>query len=111
VPDKPVVWLGSSLEDVRAFADGPRREAGYQLYRVQRGFEPDDWKPMPTVGSGVVEIRVHVGGAFRVLYVAKYSEAVYVLHAFEKKGRKTRRSDLATARRRLRALLTQRRGA
>ncbi|OGT99892.1 MAG: hypothetical protein A2085_00275 [Gemmatimonadetes bacterium GWC2_71_10] len=63
------------------------------------------------MGSGVVEIRIHVGGAFRVVYVAKYPEAVYVLHAFEKKGRKTRRSDLATARRRLRALLAQRRSA
>jgi phage-related protein len=109
VTEKPVVWLGSSLDDMRAFADEPRRAAGYQLYRIQRGLLPDDWKPMSSVGGGVIEIRIHLGGAFRVFYVARYQEAVYVLHAFEKKSQKSWRAGLETARRRFAALLEYRR--
>jgi len=102
--EKPLVWLGSSREGVRAFSDDGRREAGYQLRRVQRGMMPDDWKPLSTVGSGVYEIRIHIGAEYRVLYVAKFEEAVYVLHAFEKRTRQTRETDIALARRRLAAV-------
>jgi phage-related protein len=101
VTEKPIAWLGSSLLDVRAFPKEARERVGYALDRVQRGLEPSDWKPMPSVGAGVREIRVKVGRQFRVLYVAKYAEAVYVLHAFEKKTQKTAQADLELARRRL----------
>ena len=74
-------FLGSSLDDLRGFPCSARREAGYQLDRVQHGLEPDDWKPMTTVGSGVREIRIRdASGAFRVVFVAKFADAVYVLH-------------------------------
>lgn len=98
---KPLVWLGSSLDDVRAFPAEARRGAGYQLGRVQHGLMPDDWKPMTTVGAGVYEIRVHTGLEHRVFYVAKYEDAVYVIHAFEKRTPQTRDADIALARKRL----------
>ena len=101
---KPIVWLGTALEDLRAFPDDARSRAGYQLRRVQRGLEPADWKPMSAVGVGVYEIRVHTEDERRVFYVAKYEEAVYVLHAFEKRTRKTRHADITLARRRLREI-------
>jgi phage-related protein len=101
VGDKPLVWVGSSLEDVRDFAAEPRREAGYQLGRVQQGLIPSDWKPMTTVGPGVSEIRIHTRLEHRVFYVAKYDEAVYVLHAFQKRTRQTPQADIDLARKRL----------
>ena len=66
-----------------------RRAAGYQLERVQSGLEPADWRPMKGIGAGVCEIRIHGAVEHRVLYVATFPEAVYVLHAFEKKSRRT----------------------
>jgi phage-related protein len=99
--EKPLYWLGSSVEDVRAFPKEARRAAGHQLDLVQHGLEPRDWKPMPTVGAGVCEIRVHAGTEYRVLYIAKLAEGVYVLHAFEKRTRKTRQVDIDLARKRL----------
>jgi phage-related protein len=92
---KPIVFLGDSLDCLRAFPDGPRRECGYQLDRVQRGLDPDDWKPMKTVGPGVREIRVRdEAGAFRVVYVASFAEAVHVLHASTRKHAALRRTNL-----------------
>lgn len=106
---KQVKWLGNSRERIREFPDEPKREAGYQLERVQAGKEPADWKPMPSVGLGVNEIRVRdAGGAFRVIYVARFSEAVYVLHAFQKTSRKTPKPGLDLARRRFRELVQER---
>jgi phage-related protein len=101
VIEKPLAWLGSSLDDVRAFPDDARREAGYQLGRIQQGLMPDDWKPMTTVGAGVYEVRIHTGLEHRVFFVAKYEDAVYVIHAFEKRTRRTREADIALARTRL----------
>ena len=97
---KPLYFVGSALEDLRAFPRAQRREAGYQLGRVQFGLEPSDWKPMTTVGRGVREIRIHHEGQYRVIYVAKFDDAVYVLHAFRKKTQKTRKQDIEIARRR-----------
>jgi len=97
---KPLYFVGSALEDLRDFPRAPRRNAGYQLDRVQFGLEPSDWKPMPTVGRGVREIRIHHEGQYRVIYVAKFDDAVYVLHAFQKKTQKTRKQDIEIARRR-----------
>jgi phage-related protein len=106
---KVVKWLGDSRERIREFPDEPRREAGHQLERVQAGTEPADWKPMPSVGLGVNEIRVRdASGAFRLIYVARFSEAVYVIHAFQKKARKTPKSDIELARRRFRELVQER---
>jgi phage-related protein len=105
---KALLWLGSSRSDVGNFPTDARRRAGYELYLVQSSLEPHDWKPMPSVGSGVREIRVHTGLEHRVFYVAKFSEAIYVLHAFEKKTRKTPNAELELARSRLRELLRNR---
>ena len=102
---KPIAFQGGSLDDLRAFPTEARREAGHQLDRVQRGLEPDDWKPMPSIGPGVREVRVRDdAGAFRVVYTATRPEAVYVLHAFQKKTQQTARRDLDLARARLRDL-------
>lgn len=108
---KPIAWVDDSLERLREFPAEARSDAGYQLERVQRGDEPADWKPMPSIGLGVNEIRVRVRGAYRVVYVAKFAGAIYVLHVFEKKSRKTDRADVDLSRRRYRALLTRRRQA
>ena len=105
---KPIVWLGDSLVRVRDFPADAKRELGYQLERVQNEREPADWKPMSSVGAGVNEIRARVGGAFRVIYAAKFQEAIYVLHAFQKKSSKTARRDVELARDRFRALIRER---
>ena len=107
--EKPLFWVGSSRTDVRAFPVRARRTAGYQLLRVQQGLEPSDWKPMATVGPGVREIRIQAGTAYRVFYIARFAEGVYVLHAFEKRTRKTTRKDLDVGRTRYRDLLELRR--
>jgi phage-related protein len=104
MPDKALIWLGSSLRDVQAFPALARRLAGFQLRRVQQGLDPDNWKPMRTVGPGVREIRIHVAGAHRVFYVTTRPQAIYVLHAFEKKTQKTSATDLRIGRERLRSL-------
>jgi len=105
---KSIVFLGSSLDDLRGFPADARRQAGYQLDRVQRGLDPDDWRPMPSIGAGVREIRVRErAGAFRVIYVATFADAVYVLHAFQKKTRQTAKRDLDLAASRLREQMTR----
>ncbi|MCW5260290.1 type II toxin-antitoxin system RelE/ParE family toxin [Verminephrobacter eiseniae] len=105
---KPVEFRGNSLDDLRAFPLSVRREAGHQLDQVQSGQEPDDWKPMNTVGQGVKEIRIRdAAGAFRVIYVAKFADAVYVLHCFKKKTEKTSKVDLDLAAKRYRDLLKE----
>jgi phage-related protein len=110
MPVKPIAFLGSSLDDLRSFSADARRQAGYQLDRVQRGLEPDDWRSMPSIGAGVREIRVgERAGAFRVIYVATFADAVYVLHAFQKKTRQTAKRDVDLAASRLRAQLVKRR--
>jgi len=97
---KPLNFVGSSLDDLRNFPDEARRSAGFELRTVQNGLEPSDWKPMPLIGPGVKEIRIHVLGEWRVIYVAKLRDAVYVLHAFQKKTRKTSQRDIDLARQR-----------
>jgi phage-related protein len=107
---KSLVWMGSSVEEVRAFPRDARQRAGYELYRVQCRLDPSDWKPMGAIGAGVREIRIHTKVEHRVIYIAKFAEAVYVLHAFEKKTRQTKPADVELARRRLAAVLADRRG-
>lgn len=102
---KPIEFLGCALDDLRAFPVLARREAGYQLDQIQHGLEPDDWKPMPIIGQGVREIRIRdVAGAFRIIYVAKFANAIYVLHCFQKKTQKTSKVDLNLAEKRYRDL-------
>jgi phage-related protein len=109
MPDKILIWIGASFEDLLDFPSEARRIAGYELRRLQRGLMPTDWKPMSSVGPGVSEIRIHTRVEHRVIYVAKFEEAVYVLHAFEKKSRQTRDTDLALTRERLKQMGTLRR--
>ena len=107
-PSKPVEFLGTSLDDLRAFPPSAKREAGYQIDQVQNGLDPDDWKPMNTVGKGVREIRVRDSdGAFRVIYIAKFADAVYVIHCFQKKTQKTNKADIDLASKRYRDLLQE----
>jgi phage-related protein len=108
--DKSIRWAGSSLDDLRAFPGPARQQAGRQLGRLQQGLPPDDWRPMPSLGPGVAEIRLHADGEHRVLYVAKFAEAIYVLHVFEKRTQRTRHIDLALARKRLADVVRWRRG-
>ena len=90
--DKELEFLGSSLKDLKEFPDAAKQDAGYQLGKVQKGEEPDDWKPFSTVGAGVKEIRIREDkNIFRIMYVAKFKDTVYVLHAFQKKTQKTGR--------------------
>jgi len=100
-----VCFLGDSLKSIRDFPEDARQDVGYQLDKVQRGDQPDDFKPMSVIGKGVEEIRVsEPSGAYRVIYVARRVEAVYVLHAFQKKTQATQKKDLEIARLRYRSL-------
>ena len=105
---KPVEFRGTALADLRSFPIAARRDAGYQIDLVQRGHEPDDWKPINTVGKGVREIRMRdESGAFRVIYVAKFASAIYVLHCFQNKTQRTATADLDLAARRYRDLMEE----
>lgn len=97
---KPLKFIASSLDDLRNFPDEARRAAGFELHAIQSGLEPSDWKPMQIIGSGVKEIRIHILGEWRIIYVAKHHEAVYVLHAFQKKTKKTSKQEIDLARQR-----------
>jgi phage-related protein len=98
---RPVRFLGDSLKMLRDFPEDARHDAGYQLDKVQRGEQPDDFKPMTVIGKGVEEIRItDDSGAYRVVYVARRADAVYVLHAFQKKRQATPKKDIDTAKRR-----------
>jgi len=101
---KALFFIGSALQELRSFPDTTRREAGHQLDQVQRGRNPDDWKPMKAVGKGVREIRIRLQGEYRVFYVASIGEAVYLLHAFEKKTQKTPQRDIELARKRFKLI-------
>ncbi|QDQ41181.1 type II toxin-antitoxin system RelE/ParE family toxin (plasmid) [Legionella geestiana] len=97
---KKIIWLGSSHGDLLAFPEDARKIAGYNLDKVQRGEDPTDWKPMPSVGRGVKEIRIHCANEYRVIYLAQRDEGVYVLHSFVKKTQETSIRDLELAKKR-----------
>lgn len=109
---KPLDFVGAARREMRAFPKPAREIAGEDLYRVQKGREPRDWKPLPEIGPGTYEIRVRTaqGGSvqFRVIYVAKFREAIYVLHAFEKKTQQIPPHHLELAQSRYRELLRKR---
>ena len=103
---KAVVFLGDSLKCLRDFPEDARYDAGYQLDKVQRGEQPDDFKPMPSIGKGVEEIRIWDDfGTYRVIYTARIADAVYVLHAFQKKTKATSKRDIDTAKERFAYLM------
>ncbi len=102
--------MGSSLQSIREFPVLARQRLGFQLERVQTGLEPSDWKPMPSIGAGVREIRVHTENEYRVCYTASFKHSIYVLHAFVKKSRKTSQSDLEIAAARYREIFIRERG-
>jgi phage-related protein len=107
---RPVTFLGDSLKTLRGFPVGVRQDVGYQLDKLQRGLAVDDWRPMPSIGPGVEELRIWSGaGTFRVIYIARLEEAVYVLHAFQKKTPATSPRDLELARSRFADLRRMRR--
>lgn len=101
---KELRFVGTSLADLSKFPAEARRAAGFELWQVQNGLDPSDWKPINGVGLGVREIRIHVGGAWRILYVARFANAVYVLHAFAKKTQRTPQADIELAQRRYREI-------
>jgi phage-related protein len=105
---KALVWIGDSLDRVRAFAGDARKKIGFELWEIQQGNSPSDWKPMHPVGAGVRELRVRSEKAYRIIYAATLPEAVYVLHAFEKQSRKAPKPDIELARNRFRILIQER---
>lgn len=107
--EKEIRWVGSAYDDLLAFPVEARQQAGFQLGKVQAGLEPDEWKSFDDVGPGTREIRLReVDGAFRVMYVAKCEEAVYVLHCFQKKAQATSLKDKRIAEARYRAIANAR---
>lgn len=106
---KDLEFLGDALDVIKKFPELARREAGFQLDKVQQGLDPDDWKPMKTIGVGVREIRIHRDGEYRVIYITKFRDAVYVLHAFSKKTEKTVQHDLDKAKDVLKKLYSDKR--
>jgi len=103
---KPIRFLGDSLKRLREFPDDAKQDSGYQLDKVQRGHQPDDFKPMPTIGKGVEEIRVRDdSGIYRIIYTARIADAVYVLHAFQKKTPATSKKDIDIAKERYTELM------
>jgi len=106
--EKEIRWVGSSYQDILKFPVEPRKEAGFQLGKVQAGLEPDDWKPFNDVGVGTKEIRIRdATGIYRVMYVAKFEQAIYVLHCFQKKTEATTKQDKAIAETRYRAVVNE----
>ena len=97
---KSLKFIGTSLEDLKDFPAEARRATGFELDAIQRGLTPSDWKPMTSVGPNAYEVRIHVLGEWRIIYVTKFREHIYVLHAFQKKTQKTRQSDIEIARNR-----------
>jgi len=106
--EKEIRWVGSSYQDILKFPVEPRKEAGFQLGKVQAGLEPDDWKSFNEVGAGTKEIRIRdATGIYRVMYVAKFELAIYVLHCFQKKTEATTKQDKNIAETRYRAVINE----
>jgi phage-related protein len=105
---KPMQWVGSARDELRNFPDDARLEAGFALWAVQKGEEPPDSKPMSIIGKGTQEIRIRTTDAYRVFYVAKFGEAIYILHAFQKKTQKTSRRNIEIGQQRYKQLIQQR---
>jgi phage-related protein len=106
--EKPIYWVGTSRKDLLAFPVEVKQEVGYQLHRVQNGFEPENWKPFQQIGSGVKEIRIsESSNIYRIMYVAKFANKIYVLHSFQKKAQKTSLKDIDIAKARYKAIIKE----
>jgi len=106
--EKPIYWIGSSYKDLLNFPAEAKQDAGYQLHRIQNGLNPEDWKPFQAIGAGVKEIRISdSGNAYRIMYIAKFGEQIYVLHSFQKKTQKTRSKDIEIAKTRYNAIIKE----
>lgn len=103
--DKPIYWIGTSKEDISKFPEEARRKVGFQLRAIQIGEKPTDFKPMAIIGKGAEEIRIWTGDTYRIFYVARFPEAVYILHAFGKKTQKTSKQDIELAQRRYQQMI------
>lgn len=106
---KDIIWLGTTHKCLKGYPINVRREIGFNLDKIQRGLEPSDWKPMASIGPGVKELRIHEENEYRVLYVAKFEEAVYILHSFVKKTQQTTKKDIDIAKKRFVEMLEMRR--
>lgn len=95
---KPLKWLGNSKRSIQEFPFSVQKKIGDELARIQNNKQPGDWKPVGTIGPGVIELRIHHAGEFRVIYVSKFPEAIYVLSAFQKKTEKITRKEIVRAR-------------
>ena len=106
---KDIIWLGTTHHDVKGYPAEVRQDIGHNLDKVQRGLEPSDWKPMPSIGAGVKEIRIHANNEYRVIYVAKFDDAIYILNSFVKKTQKTSDRDISLSKKRYAELLMEKR--
>jgi phage-related protein len=106
--DKPICWIGRSKDELLAFSDDARRRAGFELWTIQQGELPTDFKPMQSVGKGVEEIRIRLDGAYRIFYIARFDEAIYVLHAFQKTSQKTAQTNIQLGQQRYKQMLNYR---
>lgn len=105
---KNVAFVGNSQEEMQDLPKVIRKAIGFQIHLLQEGLEPDDFKPLPTVGRGVYEIRVRNArgqNTGRCFYVVKFDEAIFILHAFEKKQQKTPKMNLEKGQERYKELL------
>ncbi|OGT54174.1 MAG: hypothetical protein A3F17_06160 [Gammaproteobacteria bacterium RIFCSPHIGHO2_12_FULL_41_15] len=104
---KKIIWLGNSYQDLLGFSKPAKQIAGYNLDKLQRGQEPQDWKPMASIGRGVKELRIHCENEYRVIYLAQYCDGIYILHAFVKKSHKTSQRDIDLAKKRFKEILSR----
>ncbi len=102
---KDVIWHGDSRDVIRGFPEQVRKDIGAELMLLQISEAPLHSRPMPTVGRGVWEIKVRdEGNQYRVFYVVRRREAIHVLHAFQKRSRKTAKADIQLGKQRLKQL-------
>lgn len=106
---RSVIFEGDSLAMIRKFPDEARHRSGYEIDRVQRDLEPENWRPFPSIGQGVREIQIQMGRQYRIIYTVKIADQVHILHAFQKKTQKTRKSDIELAKSRLKAIINRNR--
>ena len=106
---KKIIWLATTHSTIKEYPDNVRREIGYNLSKIQHGLDPADWKPMTGIGQGIKEIRIHAENEYRILYLTKFQEAIYVLHTFVKKTQQTSQKELNIGRKRYIEMLQHRR--
>ena len=100
-----VVWEADSREILQSFPDAARQNFGFELWRLQQGEKPSDYRPLPSIGTGVFELRDQDERAwYRIVYLSRINDVIYILHCFEKKSRKMPKREFETAKQRLKAV-------